>query len=510
MARTALAGLASGPLVALLILGYLAAHFALRLLTSPTLGLDDAEQALLAQHFAWGYQIRQPPLYTWLLLPAFDLLGPSRLALSLVRYLLLGLTYGLLYGVARRWLADRRLAALAVFSYAAIYLFGYYAHHDLTHTTALAAAIAASFYAFVLLVERQSVARYLLLGLCFGLGLLAKWNFVMLALSLPLACLLDRRLRPLVLDPKVLLALGAMALVTAPAVLWVLNAQQSALGSAGQVLAPGADAGFWPTLARGSGALIASTLVYPLPFLALFLLAFGRPLWRGIRTPVVPQRAVGAGFLGRLIALTLALHWLLIPTVGATAFTEHWLHPALMILPVWLFALLEQGEPTPGALRGYLGLLGVVVVIALGARTVHYVRGADHCGRCRDLVPFEALAGQLRAAGFVGGTIVTDEVHIGGNLRLAFPKSRVINPAWPVTGWPPARGRGQCLAVWQAEVPGVRSHRRRLQSFLAGALQVAPDAPRRSGRVVAPMIGSETRSFALGYELLTDGSAACR
>jgi hypothetical protein len=219
---------------------------------------------------------------------------------------------------------------------------------------------------------------------------------------------------------------------------------------------------------------------------------------------------VSAGFLGRLIALVLALHWLLIPTVGATAFTEHWLHPALMILPIWLFALLEQGQPTPGALYAYLGLLGLVVAIALGARTLHYVLGADHCGRCRDLVPFAALAGQLRAAGFTGGTIVTDDLHIGGNLRLAFPASRVVNPAWPAASWPPVSGHGQCLVAWQAEVPGVRSHRRRLDGWLASGLGVGPDAPRRSGRVVAPMIGSETRTFALGYELLPDGAGECR
>ena len=518
MPRPALAWLASGRTVGLLILGYLAVHLAVRLLTSPTLGIDDAEQALLVQRFAWGYQLRQPPLYGWLLLAAFHLVGVNLLALSLVRYLCLGVTFFGIYAVARRWIADPRLAALAVLSYAAIYMFGYYAHHDLTHTTALSALIAASLYAFARLVERPSTIRYLLLGACFGLGLLAKWNFVMLAIGLPLACLLDRRLRALVLDRRLLLALVAMALVVMPSTLWVLAQKQSVGATASAVLVDQPGRGFASTLAVGTATLARAALAYPMPFLVLFLLTFGGALWRGRRATDpgsgAPEQGarprVTPGFLGRLAVLILALHWLLIPTARAVAFTEHWMHPALMILPVLLFALAERGRPTPRALHVYLSLLGVVVAAALGARVVHYVRGADHCGRCRDLAPFGALAGQLRAAGFARGTIVTDDLHIGGNLRLAFTGSRVLDPAFPATIWPPPGDHGQCLAVWRADRPHADAHRRRLEAWLAQQLQVMPDTARSGGRVAAPMMGSRTKVYALEYELWPEGPGACR
>ncbi len=514
MPRPALAWLAPRTTVALLVAGYLAAHLAVRLLTSGTLGLDDAEQALLAQRFAWGYQVRQPPLYTWLLLPMMQAVGANLLALSLVRYLLMGLTYALIYGVARRWIGDPRLAALAVLSYALIYMFGYYAHHDLTHTTALAAAVAASFYAFARLVERPSAERYLLLGACFGLGLLAKWNFVMLAAGLPLTCLLHRQFRGLVLDRKLLLAIAAMALIAAPAVLWALRQEQSALATANAVLVDRPGLGLPGTLAAGTATLVRATLVYPMPFLALFLAAFGGALWRARRAPAAEPDAaapprVTPGFLGTLIAVVLALHWLLIPTAGAVAFTEHWLHPALMILPVLLFALIERGRPTARALHAYLALVCLVVAIALGVRIGHYVRGADHCGRCRDLVPFAALADQLRAAGFARGTIVTDDLHIGGNLRVALPASRVLDPDYLAAIWPPPGGRGQCVAVWQADGEAARTHQRRLRAWLARELEVTPEAIPLAGRVAAPMMGSQTKIYALGYELWPKGPGAC-
>ena len=512
MPSPALAWLASSAVVGLLILGYLAIHLAVRLLTSPTLGVDDAEQALLAQRFAWGYQIREPPLYTWLLLPVIGALGPNILALSLVRYLLLGVTFFGMYGVARHWIADPRLAALAVFSFAAIYMFGYYAHHDLTHSTALAAAIAASLYAFARLVERPSAGRYLVLGFGFGLGLLAKWNFVMLAIGLPLTCLLHRRFRALVLDRRLLLAIAATALVAAPSGLWALGREQSALAIAQAVLGDEPGRGFWATLAVGTAALARATLVYPLPFLALFLLTFGRALWRGRRTgdPGSGEpgaRSVTPGFVGGLIAVILALHWLLIPTAGAVAFTEHWLHPALMVLPILLFALAERGAPTPGSCHAYLALVGVLVIAALGARILHDTLGADHCGRCRDLVPFAALADQLRAAGFERGTIVTDDAHIGGNLRVAFPASRVLEFAYPASIWPAPTGHGQCLAVWEADA---RARPAGMQHEIEATLGVPANAGWRAGRVEAAMMGSATRRYALGYELLDPGLGECR
>ena len=134
-------------------------------------------------------------------------LAPSVLAVSVVRYSLLAITYGCLYLAALSWIEDRRLAALSVLSFSSIYVFAYYAHHDLTHTTALSAMIAASFLAFAKLSEKPTIPRYLLIGLCFGFGMLAKWNFIMLAIGLPLTCLLSANERHLVLTWKSLYAI---------------------------------------------------------------------------------------------------------------------------------------------------------------------------------------------------------------------------------------------------------------------------------------------------------------
>jgi len=510
--RAAYAWLASPRIVVGLIAAYLGAHFVVRLLTGPSLGMDDAEQALFAQAWSVGYRFRQPPLFTWLTLPLFAWLGPGILALSILRYLLLGLTYLCMYATARRWIGDPRLAALSVFSFALIYVFGYYAHHDLTHTTALGAAIALTFLAFARLVERPDLGNYALLGLAFGLGMLAKWNFVMLGAALPITCFFWRHLRPLVLTWKALITGAIAALVASPPVLWVL-AHQSFGTVSGDVLSEEAASGLLATLALGTAELLKASLVFPLPFLPLFLLVFGAALWRGIRESAgdAAQRPVTPGFLGALIVVSLGLHWLLVPALGAVTFTERWMHPALMILPIFLFALAERGRPSPRAIGIFASLIGVVAVATLAVRLVLFTLGADHCGRCRDLVHFDVLAVELKAAGFERGTIVVppDELHIGGNLRVELPESRVIDPAYPLSIWPPPTEGGQCLIVWQPDRPDAEAVRAGLNAYLRDRLAVPEGAASEHGELHAPMAGSAERDYTLAYELLPTGPGRC-
>jgi len=493
------------------ILVYLAAHFAARLAMAPTLGIDDAEQALFAQHFVWGYRFRQPPLFTWMLLPAFSVFGVNIVAVSVLRYLLLGLGYGFMYLTARRVIADPACAALAVFSYALIYVFAFYAHHDLTHTTALATAIAATFYVFIRLAERPSLGHYLLFGLCIGVGTLTKWNFLMLAVGLPLTCLVLSRYRRLVLTWKALPAMAMAGLAVLPGALWMLTHVDSFGGLATDITGVRAAQPLAAAMAEGTVELALAVLAFPLPLLPVFLAALALPAWRGrVALSHPPPAGIGADFLGTLMLVIIGLHWLLVPTLGATAFTERWMHPALMILPVFLFALVAQGRPSRRAITAYLGLIVLLVAVAFAARIVIYARGADHCGSCRALAPFAELTGQLRDAGFEHGTILADGFHVGGNLRVAFPESRVIVPAYPLAVWPDPAGGRQCLVVWRVDDDATDALPMAAANYLRDRLSADPQSPHLAGHVAANMLGSETRVMTLRYRLYEDAPGDCR
>jgi len=503
---------------------YLLGHFALRLALGPTLGIDDAEQVLFAQTLQWSYRFEQPPLFTWLLTGAVELLGPGVPAVGLVRYALLAACYAATYAVARQALDDPRHAALALYAFATVYVFAYFSHHDLTHTTALAALIAAAWWAAARIAARPSVANYALVGAAFGLALLAKWNFVLLGAGLPLAALMLPRYRALILTPRLAAAAAAMLAVALPSVLWVLVNRPEADGVVGSVLGSGGEAGFFATLAEGSASLAVALIAYPQPFLAIFVLAYGAAAWRGLRTPADPARPASpscrlrADLIWTTIAVTIGLHWLLVLVLGATEFEERWMQPALMMLPVALFALAERGRPAAWSHRLFGAAVAVLVAVAFAARIVTWQLGADHCGSCRTMVPFAALADQVRAAGFSGGTIAVDDFHIGGNLRAAFPDSRVVEIDYPPAVFPPARGSGQCLLAWKisdgrdgapAATPDPAPPPGRLAAAVAGRFGAPEAKPGTLGLAEAPMHRSD-RLYRLGWALYSDGAGTCR
>jgi 4-amino-4-deoxy-L-arabinose transferase-like glycosyltransferase len=505
--------------VALLIAAYLLVHLGVRIWIGPALGFDDAEQALFAQHWLPSYRLRAPPLFTWALVAVGEVAGIGMPAISLLRYLLLAMLLGFVYLTARRLIRDPSLAALAAFSFAAIYVFGYYSHHDLTHTTALSAFLAASWYAFVRLCETPSLRWYLALGLCFGLGILGKWNFVMFALALPLACLLRPRYRGLVLTWKIVPAALVMAAVALPSALWALGMGPSSGDAMDGLL--GQDSGSLPLgLAKGTASLAVALLAYPLPFLVIFLAAFGGAAWRGLSTAASApgpalQPVPDSAMVGTVIVVAVALHWLLVPLARATEFQERLLQPALLILPVYLFMAVERGldrgGPAARAVNGYALALAAVAGVALAARIAIPAAGADYCrSACRDLMPARALAAGLRSAGLSGkGTIVVRDVHLGGNLRVQFPQARVMATGYPPRVWPRPAGAGPCLLVWSPYSGPVEETRAQIQRYVVGELAVPADAKAREGTIDAPYARSR-RSYRIHYALYDTPQGECR
>ena len=178
------------PLTGAALLGLLVltlAHVAARLWVSPALKWDEGEQMLWSQQLAWGYGA-QPPLYTWLQWGFNATLGPSVLALSLLKHTLLALTY-LLMALAARQLMPPRAAVWASASMLLIPALGWTSVRDQTHSVLVTCAVAGSWWALLRLWRRPAPAGYALLGFFVALGVLAKYNYALFAGALLLAAL---------------------------------------------------------------------------------------------------------------------------------------------------------------------------------------------------------------------------------------------------------------------------------------------------------------------------------
>lgn len=463
---------------ALLLGAYLLLHAATRLWLWPgSLGYDDAEQVLFAQAWSLGYRFQQPPLVTWLVLALSDLVGlaPGLLSITVLRTLLLAALHVTFFLAARHWLGDGVRAALASAALAATYTLGFLAHGDLLVSTSLAVAVATSLWLWGRLLARPTLPNTLAFGVVCGLGLLAKWNFVMLALAYLLVGLALPAYRGLVLSWRTPVVVAVASLIAGPSALWVLAHHPSFIGLGQEVLIEPAAR---RSALDGLQALVRSALAFPQPVLLLALVA----LWPALG-PLPPRVRP----LAWVMVVAFALHLLLIPLAGAVNFPERWMITVLLALPIVLFAAVPPGHPR---LAGAALAILLVVVVALGARATIGLTDAAYCGKCRTRLPTEAFVEGLREAGMTPSRYVTSDMHLGGNLQAALGDAgQVVMQGYPESIWP--RGAAApCILLWRHDAP------------------LPPDGSGRDvGQVRAPILGRDDRLQGIAFRRLDDGAA---
>ena len=200
-----------------------AASFILMLwLVSPGRTLQDALTAeLLQRHLAGGYQLRNPPLYEWLLWAVQRLAGQGPLSYLVLRYGLIAATGILFYAAVRRTVSSHALAASFSLSLVLFYWFGWEAHHSVSHTLALLVAGLALWIAALVYADKPTALKALALGLVIGLGIMAKWSFLLLVFSLGMALAVVPSTRRIYADPRSLLVPAAAALPVLPYLVWL-------------------------------------------------------------------------------------------------------------------------------------------------------------------------------------------------------------------------------------------------------------------------------------------------
>ena len=439
--------------VALLLAIYAVVFLLLRLAISPTVGVDDVEQAVLAQGWRLVYNPEQPPVFTWMVLGLSKLFGPGLFTFSLLRYALLFLTYLFLYLVARDLIEDRRLAALGALSPIYIYYVGWGAHLGFTHTALLAVACGGTAYAFLRLIRTGAWGDYLALGLMLALGFNSKYNYGVLAAGLVFAGLLQPLSRRRILNPRFGICLASAVVLTVPPLLWV--AREAGSAQAFMTIYTHQDVPYHGSVPRGLVGLwsmVRASAGFISPWWLVVLPLFPQGL-RGLK-----QRAVKDFDAGRLLGHALLFAYALL-VVGAlsgklTHFSVRWMHPVLLLLPVYYFYRVGRAGSTERQARRFQHwLLGAAIVTAV-LFGIQGPVGPLLCGKCRWFEPYPKLADKLAAAGFTGGTIVAADENIAGNFRARFPDSRVI--ALPYARYlPPPRSQpGQCALVWDRKISG--------------------------------------------------------
>ena len=280
---------------------------------------------------------------------------PGPLSYLILRYSLIAST-GILFTVALlRTVASARLAAAFSLSLVLFFWFGWEIHHSVSHTLALLAASLALFTAALAYAERPTAARAFGLGLIIGVGLMAKWSFLLVVLSLGLALAVPPETRRIYCEPRTLLVLAGAALPILPFALWLATINPDLVGR--RTVPPGSGLSAERSL---HGALVFITgipLVF-LPWIA-FVLLFA---WRFSKTPPSPPApshvvAIRLAYLTAIATLVLAALLLFAfasggALFGISRFAIHYVFPFSLFAAVALaifFVKLGSFYVVPGS-----------------------------------------------------------------------------------------------------------------------------------------------------------------
>ncbi|MGF9562512.1 glycosyltransferase family 39 protein [Neorhizobium sp. JUb45] len=476
-----------------LILGYFALSVILRLVRSDALQPDEAEQVFQSQYLLMGYS-RQPPFYNWLQIGMFELLGPSILGLSLLKNLLLALTCIIFGLAARTLLKDRDMATAAMLGVLTMPAIIVMVQRDLTHAVALFCFVALFLLTFFRTLTRPSLIAYLATGVVVGLGIITKYNFVVLPTAAIIAALADADLRKRVLDWRLVPALVIAGLICLPHMVWVLNNVDTA--TAGTISAMREDGNGNALLDRVEGLLsiITSALQGAVPTLIFFAIAFPGQIRSASQAENRWTRLTGITLLACLaIVALIALGF------GASSIRQKWLAPFLMLFPLYVCLKLDAAgvEARTGLKRLTIAVMSVATLFIIYLAAANIV--APYFGKYgRETIPYRAFVERVLAEnGNQRPTVIlTDSTALGGAARILLPDALLRLPEdAALRKGAVAPAAGSTLVLWTGEDPDA-------------ATQSAPSAVLNVLRESGNALTAPGRTMTVPYQFSGGGKTA--
>lgn len=423
---------------------YFALHIILRITVSDSLDYDEAEQAFLGQWLLAGYT-EQPPLYTWVQHYLFHLFGENVFSISLLKNSLLYLTYVFVFLSSRIILNSSRAAILATCSLLLIPQIGWESQRDMTHTTLVVCAAAATLYQSLRLMDKRSCSNYLILGVFLGIGCMAKANFALFLIILTLTLLTFDKGRRTILNWKILLSLAVILALAGNYFFWMYNNQDIVFSATGKF-----KRAIDNYYIKGSLSLIANSFLFLTPLWFFYLLFFPS----GYDAKWWEERTFHQQFIGRYIVIFLITLFLIVLLFKVTYVKDRWLQPLLFVVPILFFSRVPEEKLTTGRFKVFLSVVAVAAIAIYIAFTVR-VLGASYIDRfSRMSYPFSLMADDIRSTGFQSGLIISNNRFLAGNMHIQFPKSPAVIPDYHFEDLPETEGQNNGIVIWKADNTG--------------------------------------------------------
>ncbi len=480
--------------------GSLAIYFivqaAVRIAISNSLRIDEAQQFLVGQWLAWGYDA-QPPLYNWIQYGVFEMFGTSVASLVIVKNLLLFLVYFAYYKLLRLLVADKRLAAVGTLSLLTMPQMFWQAQRDLTHTVGTLLAVLMLIYFVVATIRRPTVISYALIGLWAGLGMLTKYNFALVIISVLAATFFHPEGRKRLSDWRLLLTLAIACLVFLPHAVWMVSNMDRVLTTTVHTMSEQGAGGKLSDIGFGLLELVKTSVAIVAPTSVIFLLFFRQSFLRSLRA-----RSEWSDFVGRILLSTVAILLVLILVITLTEFRDRWLLPFLFLVPAYFCLKLDAaGEQLGADIKKFL-YVPIVMMVALplilggGILFARFFHSYEHLN-----TPYATFVDKIVATeGKQPSAVVTTTWHKAGNLRVNMPHTAVISTEYPASDLSrQVIGDGPVLLVWNERDGHQSTMPNALKLWFTSKYGTAAQLPSQQDIALPYYYGKDPDRYHFGY-----------
>lgn len=369
------------------IFGYCLLYMAMRFAQGSTLGGDEALQFVNSLHFHLGFE-NQPPLYNWIINLLFKIFGEFAELIILFRFLLFFIFYSSVYLLAKNFFKSK-IAFLCTGSLMILPIYSYNLITKYTHTLIAACIAAITCLVYFQLIKDPTRNNYIYLGICFGFGLLAKYNFAFLIFALVLASLATKFGRGIILSKQSNIAILAMLLVLTPHLIWQIQegfptfAHALSRGHSGELDSFNIFALIWSMLRY---------LFQPLIYLSLFTAILYPAIEAKLKhddPSITTLRILGL--------LVIGLPSMAIILLKLGKFHVAWLLPFIFLLPIAAFSLVDFKKLQAQRHKFYMATcIGFAAVTIIAHSIMNFM--PDLTNKVLEVqTPFRSIAKQIGA-----------------------------------------------------------------------------------------------------------------
>jgi len=299
--------------------------------------------------------------------------------------------------------------------------FAWHMHQGFTHTILLGFSIAMTLHAVLRIRTHSSAADYLYLGLALGIGIMAKYSFLLFMIPFVLASFSVKEYREVIFKTRLFITISVIAVITAPHILWLTQNYQEVFISIDQKLLITQDDLLLQRIASLQEFII-SAAAFVTPWIIIIAIFSGKKLFSSCSNKHYPATQLLSRFYLIIIITTLLLSLFFV----MPHFKVRWFHPLMMLFPLWWLSYIETNTPPSKKLLRWIGSLTVMISVSiLIVRLVQVTIGPElgHYSRLNRPI-IESL--EHLPLFTQSTTLVTDDDFLGAHLLSKYSANPII------------------------------------------------------------------------------------